>query len=115
MRMSRRQSLAALAGGAGLLAGSPLHLARAASGLAGSTSSAPPSLALAAGLDVHSPAAIAFLREMGVNTAPSSTIATLSGSGIAHEPRFAPVPAIAHGPSIPPDGYLVGEIRGGLY
>ncbi len=114
MRMSRRQSLAAVAGGAGLLVSSPHLLARAAGGLARPTPSVSPSLALASDLDVRSPATLAFLREMGVNTTPISRVGALGG-GIAHEPTFAPVPSIAHGPAIPAAGYLVGEIRGGLY
>ena len=115
MRMTRRQSLVALAGSARLLASGPHLLARAAGDLAATTPAVPPGLALAAGLDVHSPAAIAFLHEMGVNTALISTAGALGSGGIATEPHFAPVPPIAQGPAIPAAGYLVGEIRSGLY
>jgi glyoxylase-like metal-dependent hydrolase (beta-lactamase superfamily II) len=113
MRMSRRQSLATMAGSAGLLVSSPHLLARAA--LAQSAPSVSPSLVLASDLDLRSPATLAFLREMGVNTTHISAGGAPSSGGIAIEPTFAPVPSIAHGPAIPAAGYLVGEIRGGLY
>jgi glyoxylase-like metal-dependent hydrolase (beta-lactamase superfamily II) len=115
MRMTRRQSLAAIAGTAGLLTAGPGGLVRAASGLAGPASAIPPSIALTKGLDFKSPAVIAFLQEMGANTALISKIGAAGNGGLAPEPAFAPVPAIAQGPAIPATGYLVGEIRGGLY
>jgi glyoxylase-like metal-dependent hydrolase (beta-lactamase superfamily II) len=115
MRMSRRQSLAAAAGGAGLLISSPHLLAHAAGGPVQPTPSVSPGIALASDLGVRSPATLAFLREMGVNTTLISSVGALGSGGLAHEPIFAPVPSIAHGPAIPAAGYLVGEIRGGLY
>src|SRR5579864_3063353 len=111
MRITRRQSLAVLAGSAGMLATGPGGLVRAASGLA-ATPAVAPGLTLASGLDMRSPAALAFLREMGVKTASISPAGAPAGAAIANEPQFAPVPAIAHGPTIPAAGYLVGEIRG---
>jgi glyoxylase-like metal-dependent hydrolase (beta-lactamase superfamily II) len=113
MRMSRRQTIVALAGSASLLAGGPRLLARAAGGLAEATPAALPGLTT--GLDVHSPAALAFLREMGVNTSLISAAGALGSGGIASEPTFAPVPPIARGPAIPAAGYLAGEIRAGLH
>lgn len=115
MRMTRRQSLMALAGSAGLLAGGPHLLARAAAGLSETTPAVPAGLVLASGLDARSSASIAFLREMGANAALAGGMAALTGGGLAHEPAFAPIPAIAQGPAIPAAGYLVEEIRGGLY
>jgi glyoxylase-like metal-dependent hydrolase (beta-lactamase superfamily II) len=97
-----------------MFAAGPHLLAQAASGLGETTSAGPIGLTLVPGLENSSPAAIAFLREMGVNTA-LITAAGAPGSGrLAPEPVFAPVPPIARGPSIPASGFLVEEIRDGL-
>jgi Metallo-beta-lactamase superfamily len=113
--MTRRQSLTALAGTAGLLAAGPGGLVRAASSLAGTVPAVPPGITLATGLDFRTPGTSAFLREMGVNTALISAAGKLAGGTIAVEPTFAPVPPIAHGPAIPASGYLVDQVRDGLY
>jgi glyoxylase-like metal-dependent hydrolase (beta-lactamase superfamily II) len=99
-----------LAGGAGLLAGGPNLLARAAPGTAVSRTPGAAALALASHMDVRSPAFRAFLHELGMHSALAS-----GAGGIAPEPTFAPIPAIGRGPAISTAGYLVQEIRGGLY
>jgi len=115
-RLSRRTAvLSGLTAGTAALVAGPEALVRAAASRATpSAGAAAPAAALAAHLDVAQPSFLAFLREAGIDTTLITRAA--GGSGfIAPEPPFAPLPATAHGPTVPPSGYLVQEIRGGVY
>ena len=110
-RISRRAAvLSGLTAGTAALVAGPEALVHAAGGR-----STPAAATLAAHLDVGQPSFIAFLREMGVNTALLSQVSTLRQR--RHRAR-APLCARSRyreGPDLPAAGYLVGEIRGGLY